>query len=233
MAAYRYYKKEGGDIIWFTGILNTADGQIINPSHETLLRHGWMVWTETLPTRTLEDAKTEKSMEIYNYDNSTSINEFYVNGSGAWFDKETRSNFRGSLSDAVLLGETEVSLPLGGNILTIPVSTARILLAQIQRYADTCTIITSQHVAQVQALETIEEVDAFDITADYPEKLSFQLGPQPNTEPEEEPEEEGETEPENNESEGDETVEEPENSEEVSEEEEPIEENTEEENEGN
>ena len=212
MAAYRYYKKEGGDIIWFTGILNTADGQIINPSHETLLRHGWMVWTETLPTRTLEDAKTEKSMEIYNYDNSTSINEFYVNGSGAWFDKETRSNFRGSLSDAV---------------------TARILLAQIQRYADTCTIITSQHVAQVQALETIEEVDAFDITADYPEKLSFQLGPQPNTEPEEEPEEEGETEPENNESEGDETVEEPENSEEVSEEEEPIEENTEEENEGN
>jgi hypothetical protein len=186
MSYNRYYKKEGADIIWFTGILNTVDGQIINPSHETLIKYGWLVWDDTPEPQkeTLEDAKTEKIMEIQSYNDSTNVNEFFVNGLGVWFDKETRSNFRGSLSDALLLGETEVNLPLGGTILTLPVNTARILLAQIQRYADTCTVITSQHIAQVQELESIEDVKAFDITKDFPDKLVFQLGPQ-NVETEE------------------------------------------------
>jgi len=191
MSYNRYYKKEGADIIWFTGILNTVDGQIINPSHETLIKYGWLVWDDTPEPQkeTLEDAKTEKIMEIQSYNDSTNVNEFFVNGLGVWFDKETRSNFRGSLSDALLLGETEVSLPLGRTILTLPVSTARILLAQIQRYADACTVITSQHIAQVQELESIEDVKAFDITKDFPDKLVFQLGPQ-NVEPEPESTEE-------------------------------------------
>jgi hypothetical protein len=49
------------------------------------------------------------------------------------------------------------------------------MLAQIQLYADQCFIVTKQHITAVEALETIEEVDAYDVSADYPQRLIFTL----------------------------------------------------------
>ena len=145
------------------------------PTAEQLADWGYEPYTEPVHVPTLEERKAEKIGEIYAYDSSENVNAFYVNGMEAWFDKETRSNFRGSLSDAELLGETEVSVPIGGSILTLPVQTAKVLLARIQRYADQCTIVTAGHTASVNALETIQEVEEYDITQGYPEKLNFDL----------------------------------------------------------
>jgi hypothetical protein len=52
-------------------------------------------------------------------------------------------------------------------------------LAQIQIYANQCYTVTEQHKAAVAQLQTIQEVEDFDIEADYPEKLVFEL-PVPN-----------------------------------------------------
>ena len=49
------------------------------------------------------------------------------------------------------------------------------MLAQIQLYADQCYMVTKQHKAAVEALDTIEGVDNFDITSGYPEKLQLSL----------------------------------------------------------
>lgn len=48
-------------------------------------------------------------------------------------------------------------------------------LAQIQLYADRCYIVTETHKSNVNALKTIEEVDNYDITSGYPEKLNFNI----------------------------------------------------------
>jgi len=48
-------------------------------------------------------------------------------------------------------------------------------LAQIQIYADRCYIVTETHKAEVNALEAIDDVDNYDITSGYPEKLTFTI----------------------------------------------------------
>ena len=145
------------------------------PTAEQLAEWGYEPYVEPVHVPTLDELKEDKIAQIMEYDSSSSINEFIVNGVGAWFDKETRSNFRGSLSDAELLGETAVSVPINGAIMTLPMTNAKLFLAQIQRYADACTLVTAGHIAQVQALETKEAVNAFDITDGYPEKLTFTI----------------------------------------------------------
>jgi hypothetical protein len=145
------------------------------PTHEQLLEWGYEPYEEPIHVPTLEEVKEAKIGDIQNYDLSDSVNAFYVNDTPAWFDKETRSNFRGSLSDAELLGETNVSVPINGSVYTIPVQQAKLFLAQIQRYADACTIATATHIGNVQGLDSIAEVDAYDYTGGYPEKLRFTL----------------------------------------------------------
>lgn len=173
----RYYNETTGS--WYTEgntITLQIDGHTLFsgvPTVEQLTEWGYTLYVEPVHVRTLEEAKAEKTVEIYDYDASQAVNEFIVNGSGAWFDKETRSNFRGSLSDAELLGETTVSVPINGNVVTLPIQQAKLFLAQIQRYADACTIITANKIAEVQALQTIEEVDNYNVTVGYPIKLSF------------------------------------------------------------
>jgi surface protein len=47
------------------------------------------------------------------------------------------------------------------------------MLAKIQRYADASYLVTQKHIAEVSKLTTVAEVEAYDITQGYPEKLSF------------------------------------------------------------
>ena len=136
----------------------------------------------TLPepyTRTLEDAKREKIADIEEYDASSMVNSFNIvdgeNTMIAWLTPDKRANYKNSIDAAELVGLTEVH-PVFNNIqLTIPTATAKLALAQIQLYADRCFIVTETHKAEVEALTTIEAVDNYDITAGYPEKLSFTI----------------------------------------------------------
>jgi hypothetical protein len=57
----------------------------------------------------------------------------------------------------------------------LPTSTAKIALAQIQIYADRCFIVTQTHKAEVNALHSIEAVDNYDITQDYPNRPVFNI----------------------------------------------------------
>lgn len=140
------------------------------------------VITMTLPetnVRTLEDAKNEKLYEIDQYDRSSLVNGFEVvdgeNSFTAWITPEQRSNYKNSIDAAELIGLDELH-PIFNNIqLTISTQMAKLALAQIQLYADRCFIVTETHRAEVNALESIEAVDNYDVTAGYPERLSFTI----------------------------------------------------------
>ena len=139
----------------------------------------WDMELTPAPVRTLEQAKEEKKGAIEGYDSSAEVNGFVIvigeQEVEAWIDRETRADYKNSLDAAELLGRTEVTPVFNGMALTIPVTMAKMALAQIQLYANQCFNVTQQHKAAVDALETIEAVDAYDYETGYPEKLRFEV----------------------------------------------------------
>lgn len=132
-----------------------------------------------VPVRTLEQAKQEKLWAIEGYDRSDAVNGFTIQLGGqeieTWIDRETRADYKNSLDAAELLGRKEVTPVFNGVPVTIPVQTAKLALAQIQIYANQCYNVTEQHKAAVNALETIEAVDAYDYMQGYPPRQIFEL----------------------------------------------------------
>lgn len=130
----------------------------------------------------LVQAKEKKLAEIEAYDVSDAVNNFTINGTiSAWLTPEERANYKNSIESvktlvtASILKDSVVTFNLGGIQTTIPADNATIMLAQIQVYADACWLVTQAHKVSVNALTTVEEVNTFDITKDYPSKLNFNI----------------------------------------------------------
>ena len=116
----------------------------------------------------------EKKLQgIVDYDSSDAVNSFTYRGIVAWLDAATRANYLTSISAAELLGEATITFDIANKAMTISLSDAKIMLAKIQRYADACYLVTMQHKIEVNALTSIAEVEAYDITNGYPEKIEL------------------------------------------------------------
>ena len=136
----------------------------------------WNMQMTPVPERTLDNAKDQMIATIDAYDSSDAVNSFTVNGSiEGWFTPAERSNYKSSIDAAKLVGLETLSFFVGDLLVTLPTATAEQLLAQVQLYADQCYIITKQHKSAVNALTAIEDVDAYDYTVGYPEKLNFDI----------------------------------------------------------
>ena len=121
----------------------------------------------------LELARASKLRDITAYDNSPYVNGFRLNGNLMWLDRETRASLRNTIESASLLGRTELDIWFGDVHITLPLDDARMMLAALEMYATDCYNVTSQHRVQVRALETVEAVEAFDVTAGYPQMPEF------------------------------------------------------------
>ena len=135
------------------------------------------VWDMQLtpePVRTLAQAKREMIDKIDEYDNSSSVNGFTVNGSiEAWFTPEERSNYKSSIDAAKLLGISSLTFFIGDVEMSVTPTQAEYMLAQIQLYADQCFVVTKEHKIAVEGFETINQVDNFEYTIGYPNKIDF------------------------------------------------------------
>lgn len=124
----------------------------------------------------LISAKNKVLSEIRRYDTSDKVNNFIINDViNAWFSVQERLNYKQSVEAAKLLGEETLDFLVNGMPFSVTVVQAEYILAQIQRYADKCYMVTEQHKATVNALTTVEEVNAYDYTQGYPEMLKFEL----------------------------------------------------------
>lgn len=120
--------------------------------------------------------KEDLLLKIDNYDRSDSVNSFILNEViKSWFTVQERLNYKQSVEAAKLLGEETLEFLIEGMILSVSTAAAEYMLAQIQRYADKCYMVTQQHKANVNALTTEEELQNYDYTQDYPEMLKFEL----------------------------------------------------------
>lgn len=123
---------------------------------------------------TLEEAKELLRGRIVAYDSSGAVNSFLLNGVPGWMTADERTRYTASVSSAETLGESSVSLMLNGSPLTLPLATARTMLAKISRYADNCWMVTQRHLMEVDGLASVEDALGYDYRDGYPERLEFE-----------------------------------------------------------
>lgn len=90
-----------------------------------------------------------------------------------WLDKATRVGLMNSTTIAQSSGLEKVTLWFGDTQLILTCDKAISLLSAIEMYAVQCFDTTAKHKVAVSELTTIEEVEKYDITAGYPEKLEI------------------------------------------------------------
>lgn len=122
---------------------------------------------------TLENAIKAKLEEINKYDVSSAVNGFYYQGNEYWLDKATRVGLMNSTRILKENGQTITTLWFDNKCLTLPVDDVIDKLSALEQYALNCYNVTASHKNAVQALTTIEEVNEYDITQDYPIKLDL------------------------------------------------------------
>ena len=132
-------------------------------------------WKAKQEARTLEQARASKLEEIEEYDQSDKVNGFSLNGMTVWLDKSTRVGLMNSTTIAKNLGNDTTTLWLGSVKIEVNCDTAISLLSALEMYALECFNVTAAHKKAVEALSTVEEITAYDITAGYPDQLSMTL----------------------------------------------------------
>lgn len=167
------YIKDGVIITEGTPVTN-GNKVIYNPTAEIYEALGWEEYVEPV-VRTLEQAKAEKIAEIEAYDVSGSVNSFTVNGSAFWVSKADRVGLMNSTNILKTAGTSTASFWLGGTEYDIACDDLIAMLSQLELYALNCYYTTESHKASVNSLSSVSDVDAFDVTADYPQQLSFNL----------------------------------------------------------
>ena len=121
----------------------------------------------------IDMAKAAKIAEIAAYSDSDAVNSLTFNGIKTWLTRTVRDGYDTSITAAKNLGEANVTFMVGDNEMQLPVEQARRVLDLVQRYADACFLVTERHKIAVKALQTVEEVEKYDYTTGYPEKLSL------------------------------------------------------------
>ena len=141
----------------------------------TLLELSLAQWRELLLKKdgicSANTLKTILKTKIQNYDMSSNVNGFYINGEISWLDKATRVGLA-HLADCT---DGDISLVLGTVIIQINSALAKELLSQLELYAAECYLQTAKHLLAINELETVEELINYDYTKGYPEKLTFNV----------------------------------------------------------
>ena len=125
--------------------------------------------------KTIEEAKEMLLAEIDAYDKSSAVNGFALNGAVVWLDKATRVGLMNSTSITKAMGQPTTTLWLGESKMEVPCDTAIQLLSALEMYALECFNVTAAHKKAVSELNSIEEVEKYDITAGYPAQLRMEV----------------------------------------------------------
>ena len=150
---------------------------VCNPTEDMLRQAGYEEYKEPVPTEEekLNTAKQNKIYEIEQYDTSSSVNGFMLNGLLVWLDKETRVGLMNSTTIAKSAGQKTITLWLGSMKLVVDCDKAIQLLSALEMYALECFNVTASHKQAVSELTTIEEVEDYDYKAGYPKMLEMSV----------------------------------------------------------
>ena len=142
---------------------------------EDLVKTEFDAFGKEMQAFALQTAKQLKIAEIDAYDKSSAVNGFALNGAVVWLDKATRVGLMNSTSITKAMGQPTTTLWLGESKMEVPCDTAIQLLSALEMYALECFNVTAAHKVAVSELNSIEEVEKYDITAGYPAQLRMEV----------------------------------------------------------
>lgn len=151
--------------------IKVGEDFIINPSEETLSEYGYE--KEEIPEDKLKEAIEAKVVEIKEYDNSEAVNSFSLNGMSAWINREDRIGTRRAIELDVANGLPESEIWLNGLKMVVNCQLALKLLDAVGHYAYQAYNVTQTHLFNVKGLKSVEEVEKYDYTTNYPPKLNL------------------------------------------------------------
>lgn len=149
--------KEYNEFCEALGVSTVSDPEAEEPTEEELLAN----------------AKNEKIAEIAVFDSSANVNAFTIGGNPMWLTFDQRSRLKASVDAAALDGRESVTKTFGGVEFTYTIAEWQAMIAAVENYAGDCLNVTESHKSAVNALESVDEVTAYDYTVGYPEKLAF------------------------------------------------------------
>lgn len=151
--------------------------QTFNPTEEMLFEDGWVehvpVVYEPTEEEILNREKEYKIDEILRYDSSNEVNNFYIGEFEVWLDKATRVGLKLRFDAEIASGKTETILWYEGMQFPLELAMAVQMLNAIELYASACYDNTQAHIANVKAMEEVENLKNYDYRTGYPEKLRF------------------------------------------------------------
>ena len=174
----RYYNETTKE--WYTeGKSNTR--RITNglfagvPSVERLTEWGFVEYVPPTPRpeEQLSRAKAAIIKEIERYDKSSAVNEFYLGGHPMWLTREERTQIGESIAAYEDDGKSQMIKYFNGVPYTFPLTKWKYMLNKLIVYASEALNVTEAHKAAVEAMTSIEYVEGYDYTTDYPAKLVF------------------------------------------------------------
>lgn len=170
----------------------------INPTEEQILADGWEEYvapsvepiveeeepsplntTTEIPVPEVSDkaafvrARHKLRNKIQQYDSSSEVNIFYMQGRPMWLDKARRTWLMMRLQAEQSKGKETTTLWYSGQMYELPLAMAFQMLCALEVYASACYDNTQRHLAIVNGLQSIEAIESYDYRVGYPEKLEF------------------------------------------------------------
>lgn len=161
--------------------------QIINPTEEMVLADGWVEYVPPTPpepsvAELLESAKQRKLSELYDYDESSEVNDCIIIYQGQelhyWANKTERDALKGALRDCMAMGREFYRLDLRDKWVSLTIRCELLLqmMAALEVYAIDSFNKTTDHEFAIKACTTKEEVNAYEFRGvGYPEIPRFEL----------------------------------------------------------
>ena len=145
------------------------------PCVEQLTEWGFVEYVEPEPTpeELLERAKQEKLLALEAYNNSDAVNEFTIGGVPMWLTFDERNRLQKAVEAKESLGKDTMTKNWNGVEYTFLLTVWKAMLAALEDYAYDCQNATDGHKAAIEALTTVEAVEAYDFTTGYPNKIPF------------------------------------------------------------
>ena len=148
------------------------DKTYVPPTDEILLEYGYTI-EDYVPT--FDDVLSEKISLIEEYNISKNVDEFYINDMPMWLNRELRNSLMSRFNAEKTIGVEITNIWYEGMNFVLPVDNAILMLLKLEIYASQCFDNTHKHLYNINQLKTIDELQNYDYTTGYPEKLNFTI----------------------------------------------------------
>ena len=182
MESYKEVEEKNGITFAHFGAVK-ADGSDAYECAETSMRsedfnldeakEAYEEWKASMDKSNLAYAKKQKLADIDAYDQSDAVNSCTLNGKQRWLDVSLRQSLAYTAKVRKEKGHDNLTVWFGTESEVIPIEQALDMLNQLEVYAKQTNNVTHEHKAEVGSMESLVDVEDFDVSKDYPSKLEY------------------------------------------------------------